>query len=50
MRADEVVNHSYGSEGWGFESLQAHKNPVSSHESRVFTYSPIKPPIGSQTP
>ena len=28
----------YGSEGWGFESLQAHESPVSSHENRVFHF------------
>ena len=26
----------YGSEGWGFESLQAHENPSGSHVSRGF--------------
>ena len=25
MLCIEVVQHNYGSEGWGFESLQAHE-------------------------
>ena len=28
----------YGSEGWGFESLQAHENPAGSHVSRGFYF------------
>jgi len=30
--------YNYGSEGWGFESLQAHENPAGSHVRGVFTF------------
>jgi len=32
-----VLKHNYGSEGWGFESLQAHKTSAGSHDMRRFS-------------
>jgi hypothetical protein len=39
LEAQRLEWIDYGSEGWGFESLQAHENPAGSHVSRGFYFS-----------